>query len=429
MRAPRRAATTLAALSLLILAVSCGDDDDSTSATTTEPASEKEPASLYRAGLVLAKGKRTDDRQIQPPAGLTALNGDGLAGVLGFGSSDNDPARADAAASLDRLLNTESLTAYSFDASLDPLGVAQAIEKENEGVQASPVLLTTISGHWTFAPGTKPDDGHNDPGTVDWEQAAEPDVPVGVVDTGYTESQTTPWLTGRVDPVDANIDADRTPMANLAHGHGMFVGSLIAQQAPQAAVTEARLTDIGIGTETFYGSVPEAIKEGFASDELQLYVAIDRLVTTKQAFKALNLSLGSYGTAEGDPFDSGFAILGAVNLWNRTYNEPEETAPILAAAGNHEIGKAQSTQPFLPAAYGPKYNVQAIASVDKSGTMSEFSNDADIKALGQDVLGIRDDSLAWTSWGGTSFATAVATAATVNNAPISDMPSNIATAP
>ena len=70
--------------------------------------------------------------------------------------------------------------------------------------------------------------------------------------------------------------------------------------------------------------------------------------------------------------------------------------------------------PFLPAAYdtGSSDSIHPVMSIDAAGTQSDFSNSADIGALGERLIGVGPND-EWVYWSGSSFATAFLTARSV----------------
>ena len=249
------------------------------------------------------------------------------------------------------------------------------------------------------------------------------------MDTGYTtangEIPTTEWLDARVQGVDESFDAE---LANIEHaGHGKFVASIITQEDPNVEVRVARLGAIDLSV------VPDDLENNFTTDELQLYIAIKRLLQLdlEIPYSALNLSLGAYACEElgnddaGDPVvaNSGLAIREAVQLWFSNFGDAPP--PLLAAAGNHEPNDSSPLPPFLPAAYAtdPNGPIYAVESVNAAGNTSGFSNPGPLDPSGANVavgglgerligIGVNND---WVYWSGTSFATALMTAQAVLN--------------
>jgi hypothetical protein len=413
----RRITLILSVVPLVALAA-CGDDDETTSTVETTPStpaptvdtttvpSDHEDC-LYRDDLVFVRGAEPAD----PPAELTGpLEVGDLAEVLGL----DDPEDAER---LGGLLESGQLAAYSVADGADPLELADLLE-ETEDLEASPVLLTTITGHWTFAPGAPPTDGVDAPAQDPGEGLDfNPEVFVAVVDTGYSEDEGTPaWLADRVDPLAAR-DAESGALPLEIVGHGKFVASVIAQEAPAVGVVVAAMRNL-TADDTFYGDLPGLAASGFTTDEVQLYLAVGRLAGSSN-FGALNLSLGSYQCPVLN--DSGFAIREAVNLWNR-----EAGTPIVAAAGNHDPAVGPSSVPFIPAAYASdsSSNVFAVASIGASGSLSSFSNAADVTAIGENLIGVRIDG-EWAAWSGSSFATAVVSAEIAKNGPLPTIPTTV----
>ncbi len=307
---------------------------------------------------------------------------------------------------LDRLLQGGGIAAYRVSPSRDPRELAQDFNARNDSARASVVLVTTNTGHWTYAPGTPPTGTNLSAAEVD--ATVDPDKFVAVIDTGYSANGELPeWLTARAEALEP-IDAEPPNLPGPVRGHGAFVASVIAQVAQDTNIRVARVGNVSpsdVGTDG--ASAGPKILDGFGSDELQLYVAVARLLSairpdTGQPYtwQSLNLSLGSYTDDE----TAGLAIKEAMRLWNDATNG----APVFAAAGNREVGDT-TTERFIPAAYEPDFNICAIASCDADGGLSDFSNDAPTKALGRGLVGIRHDGKCW-EWSGSSFATAVATA-------------------
>ena len=311
-----------------------------------------------------------------------------------------------------------AITAYEVtDPAIDSLQVASEIESDNStvaGLVATPLLLLTLTGHWGMSPADDPEPA-TEVGNI---PSASIDETVAVVDTGYTDAgDEFQWLNDRVDPVDTSVldfDAEPTqlPLPTRVAGHGRFVSSIIVQEAPNVAVRVARLDAIDLSVVPINLAPPV-----FTTDELQLYIAVQRLLNLDVVYSALNLSLGSYACEElGLPAvdNSGLAIRGAIDLWiNHAWDGP--VPPIVAAAGNHVEGETSPLPPFMPAVYdtGANDSIYPVMSVDDAGHTSAFSNRAPIGALGERLIGVGPDVPAWTYWSGSSFATALSTARTV----------------
>ena len=379
------------------------------SSTGGVPAAENVDGCLYRDDIILVRGDTTEG-----VPGFDDIDRlDTLADFAEFGLSVDDIGR------LLRLVGPGgSLTALRIDEGDDPLQRANILE-ETTALEASPVLLITIGGHWKFAPGSPPTDGLAGPEKE--FPGVDPAATVAVVDTGYEETAATPsWLADRVAALHELVPSDKPwgdaepPRAQQSifgvrsvppdvEGHGKFVASVIAQQEPGDEVVVAGISNLT--DENFEGEpsrqMPE-VANGISSDELQLYVAIERFVDSRRNYDALNLSLGTYQCPDLD--DSGFALRGALQRWRRAYR----AAPVVAAAGNHEVGHIPPTD-FIPAVRANGKNSYDIASVDSADQLSAFSNDADYAANGEDSIGVRRDG-EWAMWSGTSFAAPVVSA-------------------
>jgi hypothetical protein len=270
----------------------------------------------------------------------------------------------------------------------------------------------------------------NDPGTAP-SGARDATGTVAVIDTGYSEvGESMQWLADRVEGVHSTFDQEdaATIPANIA-GHGLFVSSVIVQEAPNTEVRVARLGRYDASL------VPPGFENVFTTDELQLYIAISRLLRVpNMTYSALNLSFGSYACDNlgGAPEDnSGLAIREAVDLWTSRQGE----APIVAAAGNHQRTNREPLPPFLPAAYdtGPNDLIYSVMSTDELGNVSDFSNSGMCGAWGERLIGVgATDS--WVYWSGSSFATALLTAKGMLNGGTppcegSSSPDIVATAP
>ena len=432
-------------VSIALAITSCGDDTDetapgsaqpeteSTAELTAEPTTSDETTSAPES----ATAEQTSTGHICPhvpnvvlvenPNGeplnlrgnLEAREPGELTDLLGY---EDFPDEFDVDAALGELLEGNQITAYEVTDGSDSLDNALQIELENPdvaGLVAAPLLLLTLTGHWTLAPADLPtaasQDGNEPP------QPFDSQATVAVVDTGYTDGdEEFQWLDDRVDGVDSAFDAERVNITPNVAGHGKFVASVITQEAPNVAVRVARLAEIEPAV------APPNEPTVFTTDELQLYIAIRRLLQLDIGYSALNLSLGSYACEGlGDPVDnSGLAIRKAVELWSSALPE----APIFAAAGNHDPSDSAPLPPFLPAAYdsGPNDSINAVMSIDMAGNTSVFSNGADLGALGERLIGVglssgsvdADDD-GWIYWSGSSFATALLTARAVRDGGVS----------
>ncbi len=370
---------------------------------------EDEPACVYRRDLLIST------------ADLTARLGElGLAVPTRKDVTNLSPQAL-------RGLNNAHIYPYAVVNGADPMTVAATLVAQ--GIAAGPVTMVMPAGHWTFV-------GNH--AAVDLPDQA-PDVPgglskpaqVAVLDTGYSVGPGDPkWLVMRAKPASA-VDGDQA--TGVLQGHGKFVASLIAQERPNTRITVAGLTPVDPALFTGDGSRPVPAGIGFMSDELQVWMAMQRLLATGIAFDVLNLSVGAYGCPLSE---SALAFQAALISWYST------TAghPVSAAAGNHEPG--ESAPLFLPAQMartggpgsapafqpvlctapvtcvpGALYDVQ---SVDADGKQSVFSNSGHFSAIGENVVGVRLGTGKASIWSGSSFAAAVVSAHLAGGQPLSD---------
>jgi hypothetical protein len=422
-------AVVVASLALAVAA--CGDDDDEeatdTTPTTVPPRTPGAPSSSdaetseeaptehicpHVTNFLLVRNPQGAVLDLRPNVDQIPLDPNDLPEILGW----DPPPDSDAGAMLSTMFAANAITAYRVTDGTDALEVASDVEIDNSGVAdlvAAPPLLLTLTGHWGLSPaddpqpatgvGNAPSESLNNPATV------------AVVDTGYSDvGEGFDWLDVRVDPVDVSFDAEPTQPALPVRvaGHGRFVSSVIVQEAPNVAVRVARLDAIDLAVVPINLAPPV-----FTTDELQLYIAVQRLLNLGLPYSALNLSLGAYACENlGKPVidNSGLAIKAAIDLWTNSAWEGS-VPPIVAAAGNHVAGDTSPLPPFLPAAYdtGPNDSIYSVMSIDDAGNTSAFSNPADIGALGERLIGVGPDVPAWTYWSGSSFATALLTARTV----------------
>ena len=360
-------------------------------------------------------------------------------------------------------LAAQGIGLYHVPANEDPLDVAVDVSTNNvPPVPAAPVLLVTPAGHWTFGPGGPYQDAPGDLTVSTAIPAPEQNAPVvGVVDTGYTETaQTVTWLASHVEAADPSLDAEHATPGEI-EGHGMFVASVIVRNTPRARVIVAGMANVqpekfqGVTANGSDPALDDSLSQGAAvqfgkgynSDEMQLYSAVRRLLARQLegnasvfTFAALNLSVGSY---QCDVLsDQGMAIWAALDLWYRSTHD----APVVAAAGNHGPTSPNNNVEFIPGQAGGVSPVKIPGSTTTSGsptanfethplfgvqsvqpdltTLSAFSNPGAVSAMGENVCGVRVDGK-HTTWSGSSFATAVETAAVAAspspNAPVSSV--------
>ncbi|HZI45963.1 MAG TPA: S8/S53 family peptidase, partial [Ilumatobacter sp.] len=275
------------------------------------------------------------------------------------------------------------------DPELDPFD--DALKAFDNGVETSPILLTTLSGHYSVMPATTP--------VEDSSRTPDPDLSnpstvahIAVVDSGYRESPAPTWLAERARAVDATIDDDEQGPASW-RGHGKFVASIIVQQNPNTFVWVAALKPVAQDKFLHWIEVdPEDTADYYLADEFGLFSAVRRLLDVldsdisnrPQNYSALNLSVGAWTCGLSI---SGLLIRAALDLWRSR----QENAPIVAAAGNH-FHTPPPEERFIP---GQFQNVPGLYGV-KSLTQDEqqtsfFSNEALVGATGEGLLGVLDD--------------------------------------
>lgn len=385
-----------------------------TSPDTSEPAAADETTCAYRQRLLVSQEDLLADDLVDPSLVTPITQYNDLMDVGAGNLTDEDFVHIVGQA------GDPILFIYDVGAN-DPLQVATQVVAA--GGHASPVLATEIAFHWTFAPGTD----YNDSGPVpDAPAAFNPDNPprVAVVDTGYTDTPGTPqWLKERVSLADANRDVEQTTNPEY-EGHGKFVASLIAQQAPEVQIVEAAMpkvdvSDFLIETDDLVNSPSPT--DPFITDELGLFAAIGRL-THAGSFNVLNLSLGTWtcsGLVTSGGNSSGLLMEAALNWWR----DVNPDSFVVAAAGNHPVGvTVPADTEFIPAAWSApnqehhRDGLISVAALDKAGSATaQFSNEGDVHVIGDGLLGVRVDDHG-TYWGGSSFATAIVSAwVAVNN--------------
>ena len=370
-------------------------DPASTTAGESEPHGEHADC-LYRNDVMFVGGRAG---QSLPTDELTELDPQAFAEVLGVTSGQDRELLGEL------LSRDEGLVPYAISQRGDPLAIASSLR--GQGFDASPILLTTVSGHWMFAGGDDPVRLPDDPGIT--VGSLEAKYRIAVVDTGYEEDRATPeWLAERVSPASSGGEPEGA-LPDEVRGHGKFVASIIAQEAPNAEIVVAGMSDVT--RDRFYGDLPKDADTGYTTDEVRLFLAVGRLLdaAANDPYDVLNLSLGTYVCP--DLPNSGLAVRAAIDLWTDAMPD----APIVAAAGNHNPSEMPTT-PFIPAAFvDDTKNLVAVASVDAAGVLSVFSNDADVSAIGEHLVGVREDGY-WDAWSGTSFAAAVVSAHVAENA-------------
>lgn len=287
-----------------------------------------------------------------------------------------------------------------------PVEIALELHQEHD-IDASPVSAVGFVGHWGYRPG-------NEPAPVaisgDLEvalgvQAEDLVGYVGVVDSGIDESALPSWM----QPEALIYESEDIETGGVA-SHGTFVADLIRRVAPAYGVSLAK-------AHTLPGDSYDVYPEGHdkpqlqVSNELDVAYAVMRLMRRNLEYSALNLSLGAYIANPSEPDDPQLILLqNVLARWGG--------GPILAAAGNENL-----TLPHFPAALSNP-DVVSVAAGDPSqaavptlpsGVSSQWF---DHIVPGVDLVGLaggvdQDGDPRLVCWSGSSFATAVATAMTV----------------
>lgn len=264
-----------------------------------------------------------------------------------------------------------------------------------------------------------PASGGRTPGGADHSVAVDEKLPplppagqvsVGVIDTGLVPH---PWFGDHVVCPEQELDLlevghrDRHESGYLADadGHGTFVAGLILREAPTARVIMRGVLDRTNERRDALGR----------HDDENVAKALSELADNPDV-KVINLSFA--GGAFADKPNNLYEVIKAIH----------ERVAVVAAAGN-----GASDEPVWPAAYPEVISVGALdGSVfeTRAGTppLAKFSNSGDwVKAYalgvqvlgpfvdfdetrnGRDVYGIRPPQhfQGWTTWSGTSFASAL----------------------
>lgn len=288
----------------------------------------------------------------------------------------------------------------------DPVEAAERLS-EGPDVSASPIHTLGFSWHSPMT-GTRPEPAPE--GTTFDRVPAGRERVIAVVDTGVVEASRLPeWMTSSIVRGKADID---NPGDSDRGSHGTFVASLLRQIAPTHAVSMASAASLS-GDEPRSDEHPEPDP----TTEFHVADAIHRLITRHRGdncvVEALNLSVG--GPSVGDT--TMVTVRSAIARWREAF----PGAPIFAAAGN-----TPDSNPIYPAAFG---YVRGVAAGDHDGRQVVWDGNnptaagprdwvTDV-APGAGLIGLsgmaRDHAIAW---GGSSFATAVATASYVNGGPL-----------
>ena len=380
-------------------------------------------------------------RQDTIDGATSALEGLGITGHEAFAAAvlgESDPENPDAISALpfDPEDAAEFESAHSaIDRALalividaDPMLTARALRSETRlGIRAAAVHAVGSVGHYKLAPGTNASSFTATLSSVD----AVPDDPefgyVAVVDSGVAEGAESPsWLFG---PDNLEFSASDVESTATGPSHGTFVAGLIRQVAPTHAVSlaSARAVDqTDLATFPFGDTIETPL-----TTELHVFEALERLIYRHGSLDgpvdALNLSLGAYSC---DQLDDGTLSLAEDDtvLTLSTALQAWRGSKILAAAGNENYQYNGLYVKFWP---GALTDVAAIAASSLAHNevvweRDPVTGDREVavasgarpwvlaSAPGVDLLSIGDGAGGVYSWGGSSFATAVASGMTVS---------------
>jgi len=328
-----------------------------------------------------------------------------------------------------------TISVLSMSQGFDPLDVAIAVREQVQDVEASPVHVIGLAPHWRYSPGAPPAQLNSLKLSAVLPTPATGAPTVAVIDTGFipgTLNRSAASSTLRGVRAVTIEDRELPGLDPSLAGHGTFVASLIRQMDPRLRVVVGRLGAIPSGA-SLDGHDGGDISAPMLSDEMHLLAAVIRmkqfLVGHGTPTVALNLSLGTPASTAATPrlpenVDvDGLAVgvRAAIDHWNAPSGWLRKRAPVvIAAAGNHEGAIAiDPPAPFLPGAYSDVYSVIAL---DGSGQKAPFTflgwptDPTILTAPGSRIVGVRRvaaklvaENQLW-SWGGTSFATALASA-------------------
>lgn len=405
--------------SLALVAAGC-DLDGAT--TETEP-SDTETTTSGEVTGACADVRTTVEGELEFPAllfvpGLVAVDertgGDAVAALGEDRVSLTDAAAAYQAVSL---LEGATFGDYAddlvgeIDGLVDFLEVSQdenpieiAIELEGLGIDASPISAIGFVGHWGFRPGSEPT-----PITITGELEAALGVKgdvaveryVGVVDSGIDDSGLPSWM----GPETVVFDQEDTETGGVA-SHGTFVTDLIRRIAPEYGVSLAKAHAV---PGTSYAVYPEGHDKPQiqVSNELDVAYAVMRLMNRDIEYSALNLSLGAYIPDPGQPDLQLTLLQNVLARW--------EGGPILAAAGNEDLTllhfPAALSDPDVTSVAAGDTSMAPVPSLPSNATSQWF----DHTVPGVDLVGLAGGGDRLVCWTGSSFATAVATAVTVQS--------------
>jgi subtilisin family serine protease len=214
---------------------------------------------------------------------------------------------------------------------------------------------TLISSQWWITDVSSPDADIQAFEMWDMEAAVQPDVTVGVIDTGVNQDHVD-LANNLVTGYD--FARDQVPAYDY-HGHGTHVSGIIAAEANNATLVT------GVSGRNNLKVMPLRI-------DLSVYQIIQAIqYAESNSIKILNLSLGGEGYSSSlksviDNFDG----------------------LIIASAGNLSRNN-DGSNPIYPASYNSG-NIISVAAVDQGNNVSSYSNygsvSVDVAAPGTSVL-------------------------------------------
>jgi hypothetical protein len=316
--------------------------------------------------------------------------------------------------------------------------------REQAGHQATVVHAIGMAGHWQLKPGSEAVSADEadlwgpsgspqgtdyiavvDSGLVDTRRAERNWVLDGVVDGYATGTSQSPLV---VDTGSFGDSYGLSQVNGAPVSHGTFIVSLLRQIVSPANVVFAGMG--GWEKFSYFNSWPEDNLNTFdttaISHEVAAYSAIDAIINghSNLPIRALNLSWGTYPCEvflDGE-VDDGLGELEALRATLAAWAITFPDAPIFAAGGNEAVFHG----PFLPAAAKDVLGIGATS--DPAGTnpivwddagdpVSQPAASGQFFAAGCDLVGVGsgDRSSSVIAWGGSSFATAVASASWVLN--------------
>lgn len=311
-------------------------------------------------------------------------------------------------------LDTEDVTSLRERLDLlkveNPHEAAQQI-RAHGGVHASAIHGLGHMGHARAMAGEGPDPSSQ---TVKGQPVDDAAPVIAVVDTGIVSDRALKGLDWMSSPsVEAEARDHESPDVaySPAASHGTFVVSLIRQNAPDRAVWLSAAKPRRLPTDR----QPHDDVEPYPTTELDVVAALARLrrrlVESGRDLAGLNLSLGAHSDR---PDEDDFLL--SVKLSLETWLENFPGSPIFAAGGN-----STDPNPVYPAAFD---NVVGVGALDENGDEVVWATPGpagrrdgsgrkwiDATAQGVGCIGLsgnRDAPVI--RWGGSSFATALATA-------------------